>query len=172
MFVISVKSEKLKKYAVFALVAILAVIGGIIYVSKQEIMPASTVGGIDMKASDSAERLAFISRFGWQVKEDPIEVKEIVIPAEFDEVYLKYNELQKKQGLDLEPYRGVRVKLWSYEITNYPGYEDSDGAIRINILVYNGIVIGGDVSNIRLDGFMHTFFIPTEESTDLSIQEG
>ncbi len=172
MFVISVKSDKLKKYGVFALVFLIAVIGGIVYVSKQEVVPASTVAGANMKASTSDERVSFFSQFGWQIDEEPVEVKEVVIPPEFDEVYTQYNEIQKKQGLDLEPYKGVRVKSWSYEIKNYPGYENSDGAIRGNILVYNGIVIGGDISNIELNGFMHTFFIPSEESTDLLTQAG
>lgn len=171
MFVISVKSDKLKKIFVTALIFLLTVIGGLVYVSKQEVLPASTIGSINMKATDNAERVAFFSQFGFEVNEEPLEVKEIVIPAEFDENYNKYNEIQKKQGLDLEPFKGVRVKYWSYEILNYPGYENSDGRIRGNLLIYNGIIVGGDISDIALDGFMHTFFIPSEESTDLSTQE-
>ncbi|MBR2893486.1 MAG: DUF4830 domain-containing protein, partial [Clostridia bacterium] len=46
---------------------------------------------------------------------------------------------------------------WSYEIKNYPGYENTDGVIRGNILVYDGIVIGGDICSIELDGFMAGF---------------
>ena len=123
-----------------------------------------------MKATNNDERVAFFSQFGLEAAEEPIEVKEIVIPAEFDDNYIRYNEIQKKQGLDLEPFKGTRVKYWSYEILNYPGLENSDGRIRGNLLIYNGIIIGGDVSDIALDGFMHTFFIPSEESTDLSTQ--
>ena len=171
MFVISVKSDKLKKILAVTLVFLMTVIGGLVYVSKQEALPASTIGGINMKATNNAERVAFFGQFGFEVAEEPLEVKEIVIPEEFDENYNKYNEIQKKQGLDLEPFKGVRVKYWSYEILNYPGYENSDGRIRGNLLIYNGIIVGGDVSDIALDGFMHTFFIPTEVSTDLSTQE-
>lgn len=171
MFVVSIKSDKLKKIFVTVVVLLMTVIGGLVYVSKQESIPASTVGGINMKATNNDERVAFFSKFGFEAGEEPLEVKEIVIPSEFDENYENYNEIQKKQGLDLEPFKGVRVKYWSYEILNYPGYENSDGRIRGNLLIYNGIIIGGDISDISLDGFMHTFFIPTEVSTDLSTQE-
>ena len=171
MFVVSIKSDKLKKILVTAVIFLLTVIGGLVYVSKQEVLPASTIGSINMKATDNAERVAFFTQFGLEAAEEPLEVKEIVIPAEFDENYNKYNEIQKKQGLDLEPFKGVRVKYWSYEILNYPGYENSDGRIRGNLLIYNGIIVGGDISDIALDGFMHTFFIPSEVSTDLSTQE-
>ncbi len=170
MFVVSIKSDKLKKIFVTALILVLTLIGGLVYVSKQEALPASTVGGINMKATNNDERVAFFSQFGLEATEEPIEVKEIVIPTEFDDNYIRYNEIQKKQGLDLEPFKGTRVKYWSYEILNYPGLENSDGRIRGNLLIYNGIIIGGDVSDIALDGFMHTFFIPSEESTDLSTQ--
>ena len=172
MFVISIKSDKLKKIVIVALAVVLTIIGGIIYVSKQEIVPANTVAGINMKATTNDERTAFFEQFGWQVKQEPVEVKEVVIPEDFDDVYTQYNNIQNEQGLDLELFKGVRVKYWSYEIENYPGYENSDGKIRGNLLIYNGVIIGGDISNIELNGFMHTFFIPKEESTDLSNQAG
>lgn len=157
MFVLSIKSDKLKKFLALCLVSVLAVIGGIIYVSKTEALPAANIGGVVMKAGSAEERTAFFSQFGWEITQDPLEVKEVVIPTEFDETYTQYNEIQKSQGLDLEPYKGVRVKSWCYEIKNYPGYENSDGLIHGNILVYNGLVIGGDVSSVELDGFMHGF---------------
>ncbi len=160
MFVISLKSEKLKKILVLCLVAVFAVIGGIVYVSKSDTTPVSNIGGIEMKASTAEERLLFFSQFGWEINEDPVEVKEVIIPEEFDETYSKYNELQKTQGLDLEPFKNVRVKMWCYEIRNYPGYEDKENIIHGNILVYDGIVIGGDVSSTELDGFMHGFSMP------------
>ncbi len=156
MFVISMKSEKLKKYLIIALACILTTIGGIISVTK-DTTPAAKVGGVNMRAATAEERIAFFSQFGYEIGEDPLEVKEVVIPAEFDEAYKEYNEIQKSQDLDLSKYQGKRVKMWSYAIKNYPGYETSDGTIRGNILVYDGVVVGGDISNIELDGFMVGF---------------
>lgn len=154
MFVVSVKRKELKYYAAVALICLFAVIGGIVSVYSSAAAPAAKISGINMRAGNAQERAAFFSQFGWDISEDPLEVKEVVIPTEFDETYEEYNALQKQQGLDLNRYKGKRVKFWSYEIRNYPGYESSDGVIHGNILVYEGIVIGADVCSIELDGFM------------------
>lgn len=157
MFVVSVKSNKLKGIALIALAAVFVTIGAVYFVAKDADKPAANLGGIVMKASNADERVAFFSQFGWEINEEPCEVKEVVIPTEFDDTYTKYNEIQKQQNLDLEKYKGARVKMWSYEILNYPGYENQSGVIRGNILVYDGIVIGGDVCSTQLGGFMHGF---------------
>lgn len=160
MFVVSVKSSTLKSIAVFSLVAVLATIGGVYAVKKNKTAPVSKMNGIVFKASTSEERLSFLSQFGWEVEEEPEEVKEVVIPTEFDDVYNQYNVIQKQQGLDLEKYKGARVKCWAYKVKNYPGYEDSTAVIRANMLVFDGVVIGGDISSTELGGFMHTFDFP------------
>ncbi len=131
----------------------LIAIGGVVYVSTNESMPVSKVGTHSMKAETAEERLSFFRQFGYEAKENPVSVKEVVVPEEFDDVYNEYNELQKSQGLDLTDYKGVRVKSWSYEIINYPGYENS-GVIRGNLLTYGGTVIACDISNVELGGFM------------------
>lgn len=156
MFVISLKSKHLRNIFALLVAVVLTVIGGIVYVSSTESMPVSKIGSVSMKAETPEERLNFFRQFSYIASENPVEVKEVVIPTEFDETYEEYNELQKKQGLDLTPYRGVRVKSWSYEILNYPGYENTDGLIRGNLLTYNGVVIACDICNISLDGFMET----------------
>lgn len=156
MFVISLKSKHLRNIFALLVAVVLTVIGGIVYVSSTESMPVSKIGSVSMKAETPEERLNFFRQFSYIASESPVEVKEVVIPTEFDETYEEYNELQKKQGLDLTPYRGVRVKSWSYEILNYPGYENTDGLIRGNLLTYNGVVIACDICNISLDGFMET----------------
>ncbi len=162
MFVVSVKSSKLKSYLVIFLVALFTVLGGVISVNQNISTPVANIGGIVMKGETNEERLSFFSQFGWQVNTEPCEIKEVVIPTEFDDTYTKYNELQKAQDLDLQKYMGKRVKMYSYEIQNYPEYENSNGTIRGNILVYDGIVIAGDISNIELGGFMRGFDGTTE----------
>lgn len=164
MFIVSIKGSKLKKIIAVGLVAVFAVIGGIISVSNEKSKPVSAIGGVSLKAGTSEERAAFFSQFGWQVNETPIEIKEVVIPTEFDETYTKYNEIQKSQSLDLERYKGVRVKHFTYEILNYPGYSSDCGLIHGNILVYDNTVIGGDVCSVELGGFMHTFTLPKSDA--------
>lgn len=158
MFIVSVTAKKLR--AVFAAAAALLLVGSVIVlvVNKRTVKVESDSSAVCYKASTSAERLAFISQFGWLVDEEPAEVREIVIPTEFDDVYNNYNAIQLSQQLDLSDFCGKRVKRWSYIIRNYPGYSEQDDCVRINMLVYDGCVIGGDVCSTELDGFMHGFY--------------
>ncbi len=160
MFVVSLNSDKLKKIAVICLALVFTVIGGVVYVSLTQAAPVSKIGSYTMKASTAEERIAFFSQFGWEINEEPSQVKEVIIPEEFDETYTAYNELQLSQGLDLEPFKGVRVKYWSYEILNYPDSTDNSNKVMGNLLIYDGIVIAGDICSTELDGFMHGFSMP------------
>ena len=172
MFIYSMRASSVKFFSVIALT--LAVLVGLLVFGRGDggTVYASSAD-VDFSGIKTEEdRVRFISQFDIKVKGEPVETEEFRVPDNFDRVIAGYNEIQKKQGLDLEIYKGVRVKSWSYEITNYPGYENSNGTIRGNLLIYNGVVVGGDVSNIELGGFMHTFFIPSEESTDLLTEEG
>lgn len=163
MFVYSVKSSKLKtaSAAVAAALAILA----LIYLVYNNRAPAANDGAISLKASNAAERTAFLSQFGWDVSEDPIEVAEVIIPAEFDEAYTKYNSIQQASGFDLLPYSSMRAKRWTYEVLNYPGYENRNGLVQANLLVYEGRIIGGDICSTELGGFMQGFDFPAPATT-------
>lgn len=107
--------------------------------------------GVGKTEEDRAE---FLASFGWEISEEPLEVREVIIPKDFDNVYAEYNELQKATGYDLTKYSGKRCKRYSYIVTNYPGNEKD---VQANILVYKDKIIGGDVSSAKLDGFMHGF---------------
>lgn len=161
MFVLSVSKKNLKAVLIVSLLVIFA--GVCTTVSRVQLKNLNTQSvegksdSINFKAETNEERLKFISQFGWEVDEEPTEVCEVVIPQEFDDVYNKYNEIQLKQNCDLRDYSGERVKRWTYIIKNYPGYSENDTCIRINLLVLDGLVIGGDVSSTELSGFMHTF---------------
>ncbi len=157
MFVLSLKANK--KRLVILLSIIVAVLL-VLYAVVNKDAPVANDGGINLKASDEQERLAFLSQFGWKVDRDPVAVEEVIIPSEFNEVYEKYNQLQISQNFDLTKYAGEAVKKWTYEIKNYPGYGADSGYIVANILVRDGVVIGGDVSSREQNGFMSTFDFP------------
>lgn len=125
---------------------------------------------LSAKASNEDERIAFLSQYGWKIEEDPVEVSEVIIPSEFNETYSAYNEIQKTQSMDLEAYKGQRVKKWVYEIKNYPGYPAESDCIRATILVLDGMVIGGDISSIEVDGFMQGFEFPEDSTTQTTSQ--
>ncbi len=159
MFIYTVKSKQIRAILIILFVVLTA--GVLIFLSKDSEDVSKNNNTANLSASNESERLSFISQFGWEVSEEPTEVREIIIPEEFDEVYTKYNEIQLSQGFDLTSFKGMRAKKWTYAVKNYEEYEDKD-CIRINILVCNGKVIGGDVCSVELDGFMHGFTKPQE----------
>ena len=76
-------------------------------------------------------------------------VTEFVIPGSFDSFYENYNELQKEAGFDLLPYAGKKCEMRTYELLNHPF-----GKCRANLIIFEGKIIGGDISSVELDGFM------------------
>lgn len=116
--------------------------------------------GIQTQGETADQRIAFLAQFGWEVEPEPLEIRDIVIPEVFDEVYTRYNEIQKEQGMDLQPYAGKTCRQWIYRIINYPL---SGEEVRAVMLVYEGMVIGGDISSVELDGFMTGFAGETGE---------
>ena len=152
MFVLSVKADKKKLLWIVCAAAVLAVLLIVFFGSRGQAV--QTAAGYQLQAQDNAGRKAFLAQFGWEVSDEPTEICEVIIPDTFDDVYQKYNDLQKTQEFDLTRYQGRRVKRWTYEVKNYPDYE---GTVVANLLVYNNEVIGGDVCSHALDGFMQGF---------------
>lgn len=159
MFVLSVKSSSVKAALLGTLIVVCAVAGVYVAGRSVEATVETAKSGVDYSAADASQRLAFLSQFGWDVQPDPVEVREVIIPAEFDAGYEKYNAMQREHGLDLSKYCGRRAKRWTYEIKNYPGYENSD-MVQVNIFVLDGRVIGGDICSLEKNGFMQSFLYP------------
>lgn len=113
--------------------------------SSQEQTPA-------LQAGSNEERIAFLQSYGWQVSERPTQSQEVGIPEEFNDVFTRYNELQKSQGFDLSPYAGKTVKRYVYAIGNYP---DGTSGHSATVLVYRNRIIGGEVSTKADGGRMH-----------------
>ena len=157
MFVVSLSGSRFKKIIIpVVLVSVVALFCTFARVLSSEPVNGERLVSVSGADATSVELKNFISSYGWKVIDEPDEVREVMIPAEFDDVYTSYNSIQTAQGFDLSGLKGQRVKRWTYTVTNYPGYEAED-CIKINILVYNGCVVGGDVCSVRLDGFMHGF---------------
>ena len=162
MFVYSLRASTLKFFAVLC-VALTALITMITFI------PGEDVGDLEYITTGSEkeinydriktneDRVNFLSQFGWQVSSEPVECKEITVPEEFDKIFTGYNELQKRQGLDLSKYKKKNVTRYTYEITNYAGEE---GKVYANVIVYRNRVIGGDVCSADVNGFIHGFEKP------------
>ncbi len=157
MFVRSVRASTLK-FASIAALAVLAILTLILFIPSYESpAPAAKVAesGDEIrfdKIKTAADRVQFLSQFGYAVEETPIEECEVTIPKEFDKVFAAYNELQKSEGLDLGRYKGKKMMRYTYKITNYEGYSDP---VYVNLLIYKNKVVGGDVCSADPNGFAH-----------------
>ena len=154
MFVYSVKASSVRFFAAMML-SVAALLTLILQIPSYE--PVSAEAGSTIrydKVSDEASRRSFLSNLGWSVEGDPIEVREVAVPADFDAVFLEYNNLQKMQGLDLSKYKRKYVTRYTYKITNYPDYE---GDVYANLIVYRNRIVGGDICSADPSGFVATF---------------
>ncbi len=158
MFVYSVKTSKVKIAVLLIAIAAVVVATAMVFTGGKE--PAANDSSVNIKAENSAERAAFLSQYGWKISSDPVEVSEVIIPEDFDAGYTEYAAMNKAQGFDLEPYKGMRAKRWTYDVLNYPNLENMTGTVQANLLVYEGRVIGGDVCSLETGGFIHGFDMP------------
>lgn len=118
MFIKTIKVKKPTFAVIGAVLAALALLAVIIVTVVRISSPAV----YEMKSE--AQRQAFLKEMGWEVSDEYDECKAVTIPKEFNEVYEKYNKLQKQQE------------------------------VRANLIVCEGQLVGGDVCSAELDGFM------------------
>jgi len=157
MFIYSMRAGTIRFFGV-VLLALAALITLVAFVPELEPSAAALNEQSEAvsfeKISSNEDRIAFLAQFGWQVDATPTESTTVTIPREFDKVFGAYNELQRKQGLDLSPYSAKTVERYTYTVTNYEGYE---GTVLANVLVYRNRVIGGDICAAETNGFIHGF---------------
>ena len=159
MFVYSLRASTLKFFAVVC-VTLTAIIMMVAFIpgGGDEFLAAGSEKEISYeKIKTNDDRVNFLSQFGWQVNSEPIEVTNITIPKEFDKIFTGYNEIQKRQGLDLSKYKNKDVTRYTYEVTNYAG---ETSKVYANVIVYRNKVIGGDICSADVKGFIHGFEKP------------
>lgn len=162
MFVYSFKASTLKFAGIAALslallIVLIAVIPSIGSDSSDGKIDAGEVEAAAInydKIKTNEDRVAFLAQFGWEVDPEPAEEATVTIPSEFDRVFVSYNELQKRQGLDLSRYKRKEMTRYTYIVKNYPDY---DGVVYANLLVYRNKVVGGDICSADVNGFLHGF---------------
>ena len=151
MFIYSVRASSVKFFVVVMLT--LVVFLGVLLAGNTALAASGTE--IDFTGMKTEEkRIAFIESFGVDVEGEEEEVS-FVLPDNFDRVMLGYNEIQKRQGLDLSKYHGKKVTRYTYEVKN----GDYEGATFVNLIVCRGRVIAADVSS----GDPESFVIPLTE---------
>ncbi|MBP3706250.1 MAG: DUF4830 domain-containing protein [Clostridia bacterium] len=113
----------------------------------------SSVLAENKNGSTNKLRVEFAQSIRCEVKEEMISQKKIIIPLHFSEVYENYNALQKKAGFNLSKYKGCEAVVYTYQVLCFGPFGKDDNA-RLNLIVYNGKIIGGDVSSAAIDGIM------------------
>ena len=159
MFVLTAKLSKPKLIAAgvillaaIALIILLATSGG-----------SDTPSGTAPIGETNDDRVAYLATFGWSVNAEPTQTQKVKIPDTTEnKVFARYNDLQKSQGFDLTDYAGKEVMRYVYEILNYP---DASAPVYASVLVCDGRVIGGDITNSAPDGVIHGFAMPQKEQT-------
>ncbi len=153
MFVYSFKASSLKaaftlSFAALILVALILAVPS--YGAIETDTDGISYSGVK-SASDAAE---FLKQFGWEVSGEPTESVEIKVPSDFDSVFTEYNEIQKRQGLDLAKYRRKSVTRYTFEVKNFEG---ASGEVFASVIVYRGNVIAGDLCQSGENGFVVGF---------------
>ena len=96
-------------------------------------------------------RVQFLQNLGWQVHTSPTESGQVRIPNEQNQIFTRYNDLQKSAGYDLSQYAGKTVMRYLYKVTNF---SDSTEPVYATLLVYKDQVIGGDITDTAAKGTM------------------
>ena len=158
MFIYSLRANTIKLVGVIC-VALTVLITLIAFVPTYAVSDTPTNADTEVsyrydKVKTANDVVEFLSQFGWEVTPEPVEVKTVTVPSEFDKVFSAYNEIQKAQGLNLSKFKGKDVTRYTLCVTNYPDYE---GTVYANVLVYRNRVIGGDICSADVAGFVHGF---------------
>ena len=146
MFVCSVRASTLKFASVLALGVLLVTVLVIVLPSPQTGFPVSGEETIVYdNVSQPADMARFLKQFGLRCEEKLLFDKEVTLPESFEGVFAEYNELQKRQGLDLSAYAGKRLRRAILRVWPENGREGE--YYLATLYIYRGCVVGGDVSS-------------------------
>lgn len=133
-------------------IAALAAVAGVILVL------VLLLGGGDSSTPTAAPsvagndgRVQFLKNLGWEVSTSPAESGQVRIPQTQNQVFSRYNDLQKSAGYDLSTYAGKTVMRYVYKINNYPSATEP---VYATLLVYKDKIIGGDITDTAASGIM------------------
>lgn len=164
MVVMTAKVSKRKILAILLVIALAVVLLSVLLSNSGKAAEGTEAAEQTQQAAQAPEqiksnedRIAYLAAYGWEVEEEPVQTQEVRVPTDPNEVFQRYNDLQKSQGFDLDALAGKSLKRYVYEIKNYPGGE---GTYYATILVYKNQVVGGDVCSAEKGGVMHDLKMP------------
>lgn len=134
MFVVSVKTNKKQ---LISLLICLAVLITVVLVSILRPMGDTTTS---VTLADDAARVSYLRQLGYEV-DASAQIEEVLLPDQWDDPLVNYNNLQRSAGFDLAPYLGKRVKCWTYTVTNLP-----DKQAVAHLYTFRDHLIAGDIT--------------------------
>jgi len=146
MMVMTAKVDMKKIIAALAavagvIIALILLLGG---GNSSESTAAPSVAGND-------GRVQFLKNLGWDISISPVESGQVRIPQEENEIFSRYNDLQKSAGYDLSQHAGKTVMRYVYKVNNFPGATEP---VYATLLVHKDQIIGGDITNTAAGGAM------------------
>lgn len=146
MFVFKLKVRAAKILVPIA--AVMSVVAAIVcIISMTNIMSSAPdtatcdeLGAYTLNVGDTEQQLAFLSKFKITADPKSKKTRNVTIPAEFNDVYIEYNGLQKAIGLDLSKFKGKAAQEVTYAI--------ADGQYKFAVLlIFDSRVIGAHLTN-------------------------
>lgn len=167
MFVMTTKVN-LKKILII-LAAVVGVILALVLIFSGGSDDSVPTGAPVVSGNDA--RVKFLTDLGWEVSTSPAESGQVLIPQEQNQVFERYNDLQKSQGYDLTQYAGKNVMRYVYKVNNYPNATEP---VYATLLVYKNKVIGGDITDTAAKGVIQGFkrveaTVPTTLPTESTV---
>ena len=111
------------------------------------------------KLTCNEEQVAYLQSLGWEVEPEPIETLQFLLPAELEEPYRSYNELQLSQGFDLAKCCGKQISRFTYTVKNYPGQAEG---VQANLYICEDTPVAGDVCSSGAKGFQEPLVVSQE----------
>ena len=156
MFICTARFSKRKALTALLVLAVAAVMLILLFGGRRAKETAPDLP----RTATNEERVAYLRSFGWEVEPEPIETLQFLLPAELEEPYLSYNELQLDQGFDLRECCGKQVSRYTYAVTNYP--EQVEG-VQANLYICEDSPAAGDVCSSGAGGFQEALCPPPEK---------
>lgn len=146
MFVLRIKLKKSRLIIIICAAVAVLVFALIVALANADYTPVKNyatcdeAGEYSLSAGTRQEQADFLKQFGYEARTVGATSDKVTIPTRFNEVYEKYNALQKEIGLDLTAFKGKTVERVRLEL--------ADGTNRQAVmLVYKNKVIAAHITS-------------------------
>lgn len=152
MLIMTIKLPERKKCILAGVLALLLLAGILGVVSAH----GSSSDALAPREDPLVLCLDCLEGYGWEVASTPVSVEECTLDTQLSQDYLA---LQQEAGFDLSDDLGYVVTRYTFEILNYPTGEQG---VLADLLVRDGVIVGGDVRTSGLNGFLHSLNRPSD----------